>query len=332
MAEINPLLRIPITVVILTYNEERHIARALGSLSFAERIVVVDSGSADATVSLAQQGGATVLQHDWVNHASQFQWALDNSAITTEWTMRLDADEVIEDDLAARLWELLPTLPADVSAINLKRKHVFMGRWVRHGGRFPLVLLRLWRTGMGRVEARWMDEHIIVAGGRSVTIDGGFADINMNDSLFFTDKHNHYATREAIDVLLRKYSLSNVDEALTANNPHGQASFKRRIKEGLYNRLPFGIGPLAYFLWRFIFQLGFLDGREGRIYHVLQGFWYRFLVDVRRMEFERAMDGAVTAQQRLELLALASGYSVSELSSNAARISREPTATQGLPE
>lgn len=332
MAQVDTPPRLPITIVILTYNEERHIARALGSLSFAERVVVIDSGSSDSTVSLARQAGATVLQHDWVNYANQFQWALDNSAITTAWTMRLDADEVIEDDLAARLWELLPTLPADVSAINLKRKHVFMGRWVRHGGRFPLVLLRLWRTGLGRIEARWMDEHIIVAEGRSVTIDGGFADINLNDSLFFTDKHNHYATREAIDVLLRKYSLSNVDEALTAGKTHGQASFKRRIKEGLYNRLPFGIGPLAYFLWRFIFQLGFLDGREGRIYHVLQGFWYRFLVDVRRLEFERAMDGAATSQQRLELLALASGYAVTELSGDAARISREPTETQGLPE
>ena len=115
--------------------------------------------------------------------------------------MRLDADEVIEPDLADEIRNRLPTLDRGVAGVNLKRKHIFMGRWVRHGGRFPLVLLRIWRNGQGRVEQRWMDEHIVVWNGSSVTFAGGFADHNLNNLTFFTDKHNAYATREAIDVL-----------------------------------------------------------------------------------------------------------------------------------
>jgi hypothetical protein len=226
---------------------------------------------------------------------------------------------------------MLPGLDQEVTGIAFKRKHVFMGRWVRHGGRYPLVLLRLWRTGLGRIEARWMDEHIVVDSGRTVTLEGGFADINLNDSLFFTDKHNRYATREALDVLLARYRLAAVDQALTEAST-SDAGQKRRFKERIYNRLPFGLGPLLYFLWRFVFQLGFLDGREGRIYHVLQGFWYRFLVDVRRLEFERAMAGATTAEERLERLSAASGYPVEALAGPAARSSRGPSAVQGLPE
>lgn len=319
MAEAILPARLPITAVILTFNEERHLARALESLHFVERVVVVDSGSKDGTVRVADEGGADVYHHPFVNYASQYEWALGNCAIATPWTLRLDADEVIEPDLAVNIARALPTLPDDVTGINFKRKHVFMGRWVRHGGRYPLVLLRLWRTGMGRIEARWMDEHILVEQGRTITLDGGFADINLNDSLFFTDKHNRYATREAIDVLLQKYGLAATEQALAAASTSRQAGFKRWVKERFYNRLPFGLGPLGYFLWRFVFQLGFLDGREGRIYHVLQGFWYRFLVDVRRLEFERAMAGATDRAARLQRLSAASGYSVAELSGSAER-------------
>jgi len=332
MAAASPLSILPITAVILTHNEGMHIARAIASLDFVERVVVVDSGSSDNTIDLARAAGADIYHHPFINHADQFQWALENTGIVSEWTLRLDADEIIEADLAARLRAELPQLPKHISGINFKRKHVFMGRWVRHGGRFPLVLLRLWRTGQGRIEARWMDEHMLVESGETITIDGGFADVNLNDSLFFTDKHNRYATREALDVLLAKYGLAEVDEAMKQGQAAHDASTKRRIKERIYNRLPFGLGPLLYFLWRFIFQLGFLDGREGRIYHVLQGFWYRFLVDVRKLEFERAMQGAVSTDDRLARLSAASGYSIEILSGSAVRSSRGPIALQGLPE
>jgi glycosyltransferase involved in cell wall biosynthesis len=279
-----------LAVVILTHNEERHIARALASVAgIAREVFVVDSFSTDRTVELAKAQGATVLQRPFVNYAKQFQWALDNAPITAEWIMRLDADEVIEPDLAERIRDQLATLPDQIVGVNLKRKHIFLGRWIRHGGRYPLVLLRIWRRGHGRIEDRWMDEHIILSGGRTVTFDGGFADHNLKDLTFFTDKHNKYATREAIDVINQRRQLFHRDVDLVTEAGSRQAAITRWIKEKLYNRIPYQISTPAYFLFRLIFQLGFLDGKEGLVYHGLQGLWYRFLVGAKVQELELAI-------------------------------------------
>lgn len=279
-----------LTAIILTYNESRHIARAIRSIqAFTSQICVVDSGSTDDTTVIAKQLGAEVHTHPFVNQAKQFQWALDNLDVQGEWVLRLDADEIIEPDLAREIATKLPELPADVVGVKLKRKHIFMDRWVRHGGRYPLLMLRLWRHGKGRVEDRWMDEHVVVWGGRTVTFDGGFADHNLHDLSYFTDKHNKYATREAIEVLNQRLGLFARDDALNARSASFQASFKRWVKERLYNRIPFTASATLYFLWRYIVQLGFLDGRSGLVYHFLQGFWYRFLVGAKVMELERAV-------------------------------------------
>lgn len=278
-----------LAVVILTYNEERHIARAIRSVaSIAREIFVVDSFSTDRTVELAQALGATVLQHGFVNQARQFQWALDTAPITAGWIMRLDADEVIEPDLAQEIAAQLPTLGTDVAGVNLKRKHIFLGRWIRHGGRYPLLLLRIWRRGQGRVEDRWMDEHVVVWGGRTVTFTGDFADHNLNDLTYFIDKHNKYATREAIEVLNQRRGLFPRDQAVSSGEGSWQAGVKRLVKERLYNHVPFQISALLYFLLRYVVQLGFLDGKPGLIYHGLQGFWYRFLVGAKVHELELA--------------------------------------------
>lgn len=299
-----------VTVVILTFNEAIHIARAIASVRpFARDILVVDSFSTDNTVEIAVEAGARVLQNRFINQSRQFQWGLDNGGITTSWIMRLDADEVIEPDLASAIIDGLPVMPADVAGINFKRKHVFLGRWVRYGGRYPLVLLRLWRNGQGRVEDRWMDEHIVVWGGRIVTLEGGFADHNLNDLTFFTDKHNKYATREAIDVLCARLGLAN-DIVLPSYSTSRQAHMKRLLKERLYNRLPLWLGPALYFLYRIFFQGGVLDGRTGMIYHVLQGFWYRYLVNAKIYEYERALSSCVSTQDRRKMLTTLTGHDI----------------------
>lgn len=281
-----------LTAIILVRNEELHLARALQSLeSIAEYVFVIDSYSSDRTVEIAELHGAIVLQNKFVNYAKQFQWALDNAPIKSEWVMRLDADEIIEADLQNEIRAKLPNLPDNVAGVNLKRKHIFMDRWVRRGGRYPLVLLRIWRHGQGRIEDRWMDEHMVVWGGKTVTFDGGFADHNLKNISFFTDKHNWYATREAVDVLNQRLNLFAKDEGVTTENSSFQASAKRFIKEKIYNRIPFTISSLCYFLYRYIFQLGFLDGRSGLVYHFLQGYWYRFLVGAKLMELEKAIAG-----------------------------------------
>jgi len=279
-----------ITAIILTFNEARHLERAIRSIAgIAGQICVVDSGSTDDTVAIARRLGAEVHTHAFVNQARQFQWALDTLAIRGRWVLRLDADEIIEPDLAREIAEQLPRLPPEVVGVNLKRKHIFMDRWVRHGGRYPLVMLRLWRHGHGRVEDRWMDEHVVVHGGRTVTFDGGFADHNLNDLSYFVDKHNKYATREAIEVLNQRLGLFARDQGLNARSASRQASLKRWLKERVFNRIPFTVSAPLYFLWRYVVQRGFLDGRSGLVYHALQGGWYRFLVGAKAMELERAV-------------------------------------------
>jgi len=295
---------IDLTVVILTYNEAHHIARAIASVrAIAREVLVVDSFSTDETVAIARSLDARVVQHPFTSHAAQLQWALDHGEIAGGWTMRLDADEVIEPDLAAALVRTLPGLDPEVAGITLDRKHIFMGRWIRHGGRFPLRLLRVWRTGTGRVEQRWMDEHVAVTRGRTIHLSGGFADWNLGDLGFFTAKHNGYASREAVEVLAARHQLfATADAPLSP-----QAQRKRWIKTRLYDRLPLWVGPGAYFLWRYVARLGFLDGRAGLIYHLLQGFWYRFLVAAKVAEWEAPLAACTSHEQRIARLSALSG-------------------------
>jgi glycosyltransferase involved in cell wall biosynthesis len=300
--------RADITVLILTYNEEKHISRALASVhEFATRVVLIDSFSTDRTLDLARAAGATIVQNKFVNQAQQFQWALDNVSVTTQWVMRLDADEVVESELAVEIRQRLPELASDVVGVNLKRKHIFMERWIRFGARFPLLLLRIWRVGRARVERRWMDEHILVSGGRTVTFAGCFQDHNLNDITYFIDKHNKYATREAIEVIGQREGLFPRDSGVTQRSTSLQTSFKHTAKAKVFNLIPFPLGPLLYFGWRYVIRLGFLDGKAGLIYHFLQGFWYRFLVGAKVIEFSRAIAGLSNREAKLRQLSLMSG-------------------------
>jgi glycosyltransferase involved in cell wall biosynthesis len=282
-----------LAVVILTHNEARHMKRCLDAIRpLASEVFVIDSGSTDGTQDIARAGGAVVMPHAWKNYADQFQWGLDNIDSKADWILRLDADEIIEPDLAARIAAELPELPPDVVGVNLDRKHIFFDRWIKHGGRYPLTLLRIFRRGHGRIEQRWMDEHILVEGGRTVHFAGGFADHNLNDLTFFIDKHNKYATREAIDILNQRLQLFARDVDLEAEAVSKQAAAKRWIKENVYNNIPYQLSSLSYFLYRYIFQLGVLDGSQGLMYHFLQGYWYRFLVGAKLYELEQEIKGA----------------------------------------
>jgi glycosyltransferase involved in cell wall biosynthesis len=281
-----------IAVIILTYNESLHLPRALRHIGgFAQEIFVIDSYSTDDTVEIATAFGAHVLQHPFENQAKQFQWALDHVPVTTEWVMRLDADEIIEPDLSREIVARLHELPLEVTGVYLNRKTIFQDKFIRHGGRYPLRLLRIWRRGMGRVEDRWMDEHIYLTEGNSVSFKGGFADHNLFDLATFTEKHNKYASREALDVVNKRFNLSKTESALGSSRGSGvqQAKLKRMIKDKIYNRIPFELSAFGYFLYRYIIRLGFLDGRRGLTYHVLQGFWYRFLAGAKVQELERAL-------------------------------------------
>jgi len=270
-----------LTVIILTRDEARHIERCIASVAaVATRIVVVDSGSTDATCDLARAAGADVFEHPWINYATQFNWAIDHTRIATAWIFRLDADEVVLPELAAALPGFLAATPA--TGVTINRRIHFLGRWLRHGAIYPVRTLRLWRTGQGRCEDRWMDEHILV-GGAVAHLDADIADINLNNIGWWTDKHNRYATRGAIDELLVRPDSAR----------HGaigpQARARRFAKQHLYPRLPLGLRAIPFFAYRYVFRLGFLDGWQGLVFHSLQSLWYRFLVDVKIREIRHLM-------------------------------------------
>ncbi|WP_462152105.1 glycosyltransferase family 2 protein [Pseudoalteromonas xiamenensis] len=272
-----------ITVLILTFNEEKHIARCIDSLlPFTNKIIIVDSYSTDKTVEIAESKGAKVFKNRWVNYATQYQWGLDNCQISTEWVMRMDADEYVEADLAIEINNKLLTLPQDITGIYVKRKVKFMGRWIKHGGYYPTWLLRVWRFKAGRIEERWMDEHIKLSYGKHVHFVNDIVDENTNDLSWWTQKHNGYATREAVDLLNTLYQFKVYDEVTPEF--FGSQEQRKRLLKLYYCRLPLFLRPVIYFVWRFVFKLGFLDGMPGLIWHSLQGGWYRFLVDAKIFE------------------------------------------------
>lgn len=288
-----------LTAIILTYNEERHLARCIDSLQgVADRIVVADCFSSDATLAIAQAHGARVIQRAWVNYATQFNWALTQLDPDTDWVLRIDADEVLTPQLAAEIRARLPELGPEIDGVNFGRRMTFQGRLIRWGGVFPVKVLRLFRHGRGKCENRWMDEHIKVAGA-TVDFKGALIDDNLNPLTWWTDKHNHYASREAVDLLNLKYGFIPHDSV--ANLRGSQAGVKRWVKERLYARLPGGFRALVYFFYRYVIMLGFLDGQAGMAFHFLQGFWYRYLVDAKVAEVKRYMrEQSVGVQDAIE--------------------------------
>ena len=276
-----------ITVIILTFNEEMHIERCIRSVqSIARQIFIVDSFSTDRTVEIAKSIGAEVWQHEFINQAQQLQWALDNLPIDTQWVMRLDADEYVTSQLAGDIRKALMQVPADVTGFIINLCVHFKGHPIRHGGHY-LKLLRLWRHGKARIEATWMDEHMVPIEGRVVQLKGEIHEDNLNNITWWTDKHNRYASREAVDLLNKEYHF--LPETGGARQLVGQARVRRWLKENLYIHLPLGWRALGFYLYRIIFRLGFLDGRAGMVFHFLQGFWYRFLVDVKVWEVKKRM-------------------------------------------
>ena len=289
-----------LTVVILTYNEEIHLMRCLESVKqLADRIVIVDSFSNDQTVNIARSQGVEVYQHSFINHADQFQWGLDNCDLNSYWIMRMDADEYLEPVLQQELVQILPSVHDNIDGVYLKRKVFFYGKWIRYGGFYPHILLRIWRNGKGKIEQRWMDEHIVLnPGSKTIIANENMVDDNLKGITFWINKHNAYASREAVEMLNNKYPLFNKDTSiLEFADP--QARRKRLIKERVYSRMPLGFRALIYFIYRYFIRLGFLDGVKGFAWHFLQGFWYRLLVDIKIMELEERSGGDV---EKLKIL------------------------------
>ena len=223
-----------ISVVILTYNEGIHIQRCIESaLSLTKNIFVVDSYSSDNTIEVAEKLGAVVQTRAWVNYADQFQWALDNNPFCTKWIMRLDADESLDETMQAKLPKIIESAPSSVSGFRCNLRNVFLGKKIRFGGYDPLNLLRIWRKDIGRIESRWMDEHIVLSHGETSQAPGEIIHNNLNNHRWWTEKHNKYADREMVDILNKKYNFFGIDTQINKTG-NRQAKVKRFLKENIY--------------------------------------------------------------------------------------------------
>ncbi len=249
----------------------------------AKRIVVVDSFSTDNTVALAKELGADVYEHEFENHAAQFNWVLDNINLSTAWVAKVDADEEFTPELAQEIDDKLDSLPKNVNGVILRRRVYFMGRWLKHGGKYPELLLRIFRVGHGMSEMKMMDEHLIVTDGDVVTFENDFSDDNQKSLEWWIGKHNWYSNKEVLDQQMKAESAGTVEHTATSM----QAKAKRFIKNHGYYSLPKFFRAHLYFIYRYYIRLGFLDGKEGKIYTFLQAYWYRFLVDAKLLECEK---------------------------------------------
>ncbi len=274
-----------LTAIVLTRTEEKNLPDCLKSLAgFAARVVVVDSGSTDRTEAIARAHGAEFLFHPFESHARQFNWALDNVDIATEWVLRIDADERMTAAVIAECKPIL-ALPRESGTNGIAMEAVFymLGRPLRFGGAKKRKLM-IFRNGIGRIEDRLIDEHTLLSEGRQVHIRARFDHYDFKSVGYFADKLNWYATREVMAVL---------EGAADADPNDAHIRRTRRLKNGLYYRLPRFFRAGAIFLFRYICQLGFLDGRPGLIYHFMYSFMYRFLVDAKLYEAEKIGRGDV---------------------------------------
>ena len=272
-----------ISVIIITLNEEKHIRRCIDSLlSFTDKIFVVDSGSIDKTIEIAESLGAKVVFNAWVNHSTQINFAIQNNPFKTDWVMRMDADEYVLPELSIEILRNINAVSSEINGIYLKRRVYFMGKWIKFGAYYPIWLLRIWRNGKGVCEERWMDEHITLTEGKSIQFQEDIVDENLNNLTWWTQKHNLYAINEVIDLMNMKYNFKNFDSVIP--KLLGTQEQRKRYLKIKYASIPLFIRPFLYFLYRYFIRLGFLDGKAGFVWHFLQGFWYRFLIDAKIFE------------------------------------------------
>ena len=276
-----------LTVIVLTKDEERNLPDLLDSIMPLQAIVwVIDSGSTDGTVAIAKAAGCEVAEHPFENYAAQRNWAFEHLPITTPWTLCLDADERLTLALVQELRSIL-SRPDDIpyDGFMLRKRTIFMGRWLKHGGQYPSWHLRLFRTGKGRCEDRLYDQHFLVDGaiGR---LNSDYIDVLTDSLTKWVDRHNHWATLESLEM----EDINSDRQQVIPRLGGSPIELKRFLRYRMYHRAPKFARAFLLFLFDYFLRLGFLDGRPGLVFHVLQRFWFRFLVDAKL--YERSISGS----------------------------------------
>ena len=276
--------KVPLTVLFTTRNEEVNLERSLQSVhGFADQIFVIDSESEDRTVEIAHRYADEV--HDlpyehgriipWI-----FQWGLDHLPIRNEWILILEADQALTPELRAEMAALLARSPRE-DGFYIRRRQIFRGKPIRFGGYGSKVLLKLFRRGKGELDPVEQDTRVYVNGpvGR---LRAPLEEWNKKEDaiLFYLQKHLRYAEAFAREEVERRRGLPwRIPPRLFGTPDERVLWLKTR-----WYRMPLYIRPFLYFLYRYFFLFGFLDGKNGFVFHFLQAFWFRLIVDVRLEE------------------------------------------------
>lgn len=269
--------------IILTYNEEIHLPRLLNSIrNLNAPIYILDSGSTDKTIEIAKSFNAEILYNPFENHPKQWDFALNHFKVTTPWIIGLDSDHIVAEELFNQLKNFSnKSVREEVDGIYFNRKNYFKGKWIRHGGYFPKFLLKMFRTGKGHSDLNEnMDHRFLVEGKTEIWKTGFLIEENLkeNQISFWISKHNRYSDLVAQEEVERMNSLR-----IQSIHPKmfGTPDERTAFLKNVWWKLPLFVRPILYFTYRFIFQLGFLDGKQGWIFHFLQGFWFRLVVDIK---------------------------------------------------
>jgi glycosyltransferase involved in cell wall biosynthesis len=264
----------PLTVIILTYNEEPNLPQALRSVcGWAQQLIVLDSFSTDRTVEIAREFGAEVYQHRFEDYARQRNHAL-TLPIRSEWILFLDADEWVPPELQREIAEVIDRNPP-ADGFYIKRRFIWMGRWIRRGY-YPSWILRLARRGRVRCEERQVNEHLIVDGAAGY-LEHDFIHEDRKDLADWIAKHVRYARREADELIKRELRVTQ--EEIDARLFGTQAQRKRWLRQHVWEKLPPFVRPWLFFLYRYVLRGGFLDGRAAFVYHFLHALWFMTLID-----------------------------------------------------
>ncbi|AUI67280.1 glycosyltransferase family 2 protein [Beggiatoa leptomitoformis] len=277
MAESN---LIPLSVLIPTKNEERNIVACINSVAWADEIVVFDSYSDDQTIPLAESLDAKIVQRRFDNFSTHKNWAMENINFKHKWLLIVDADERITEELRIEIQTLFEQQP-ECDGYYIARKNYFWNTWVKRGGRFPDWQLRLLKVGYGHYEQRIVHEHMLLQG-KAGFLKHALINYDYKGIDRYFDRQNTYSSMEAVEVFNMLYGTVNAQQikpSLFAKGPERN----RFLKNIAYRYLPFR--PLIKFIWMYFIKLGFLDGKIGFRYSVLQMF-YEYQVSLKLEELQ----------------------------------------------
>lgn len=270
-------------IIILTFNEEKNIEACLKSvLPLNATIHIVDSGSTDGTLSICSRYTPNINTHSFENYAAQRNWALKNLPLNGTWILNLDADHRVSPELADELNAILANqIDLALNGFLISRRTIFMNKWIKHGGHYPTYHANMFRNGFGSCEEKLYDQHFLIAG-KTRILKGDIIDIITDSVNTFVTRHNHWATLEAQYQVEQRDNKNDVQ--LIKPVFWGNPMQRRRYMKKKYESFPLFIRPVLYFFIRYFIKLGFLDGKTGFVFHFLQGFWFRMMIDIKVYE------------------------------------------------